>query len=176
MFMMERPVEKALEKSSAGAWLRYPEGSWDMSEQRAKPLAPVTPQGEAQNISTVRPPFDPLQFARDSERKVRISETDPPSTRPTAPPPPGMPQYQAGLTSGTMQSLANVGADTVPQLAITPEDLEWFDLPEPTALLLVLIDGVSNIGSLSQRADVALDVAMATFHELARDGIVTLRR
>lgn len=156
--------------------MSYLEGTWGMSEQRAKPLAHVTPSDEAHSISTVRPPFDPLQFARDSESKVRIGETDPASARPTAPPPPGMPQYQAGLTSGTMHSLANVGADTVPSVAVTPEDLEWFDLPEVTALLLVLVDGTSNIGALSERADISLDEAMAAFHELARDGIVTLRR
>jgi len=147
-----------------------------MSEQRGKPLAHVAPSDEAQSISTVRPPFDPLQYARDSERKVRIAETDPPSARPTAPPPPDVQQYQARLTSGTMHSLANVGPDTVPSLAVTAEDLEWFDLPEQTALLLVLVDGTANIGVLSERAEVALDTAMATFHELARDGIVTLRR
>jgi hypothetical protein len=147
-----------------------------MSEQRAKLLAHVTPSDEAQSISTVRPPFDPLEFARDSESMVRIGETDPASARPTAPPPPGMPQYQAGLTSGMMHSLANVGVDTVPTLAVTLEDLEWFDLPEATALLLVLVDGTATIGVLSERADIPLDTAMGAFHELARDGIVTLRR
>ena len=165
-----------VKKNGAKDRLSYLEGTCGMSEQRAKPLAHVVPSDEAHSISTVRPPFDPLAFARESESKVRIGETDPPSARPTAPPPPGMPQYQAGLTSGTMHSLAGLGADTVPSVAVTPEDLEWFDLPELTALLLVLVDGTSNIGVLGLRAGVSLDEAMAAFHELARDGIITLRR
>ena len=147
-----------------------------MSEPRAKPLAYVTPSDEGQTTSTVRPPFDPLTFARESESKVRIGETDPPSGRPTAPPPPGLPQYQAGLTSGTMESLGSVGSDTVPSLAVTHEDLAWFALPEPAATLVVHVDGTANIAALCTRSGVALDTAMATFHELAREGIVTLRR
>ena len=147
-----------------------------MSDKGAKTLAHVAPADEAQTISTVRPPFDPLTFARDSESSIRIGEAAPPSTRPTAPPPPGVPQYQAGLTSGTMHSLANVGSDTVPSLAVATEDLAWFELPEPAAALVGLVDGTANIGALSTRAGVALEAATCTFHELARDGIVTLRR
>jgi hypothetical protein len=164
------------QKTSAAVRLSYLEGTCGMSDQRAKPLAHVTPSDEAQTISTVRPPFDPLAFARDSESLMHIAEADPASARPTAPPPPGVPQYQAGLTSGTMHSLANVGPDAVPSLAITAADLEWFDLPEPTALLLALVDGATTLGGLALRAGVSLDEAMGTFHELARDGIVTLRR
>jgi len=156
--------------------LSYLEGTWGMSEKRAKPLAHVAPSDEAQTISTVRPPFDPLEFARDSESSIRIGETDPASARPTAPPPPGLPQYQAGLTSGTMHSLANVGSDTVPSLAVAGEDLAWFELPEPAATLLGHVDGAVNIGALCTRAGVTLDAAMVIFHELARQGIVTLRR
>jgi len=147
-----------------------------MSDKGAKTLAHVAPADEAQTISTVRPPFDPLTFARDSESSIRIGETQPPSARPTAPPPPGMPQYQAGLTSGTMHSLANVGSDTVPSLAVATEDLAWFELPEPAATLLGHVDGAADIGALATRSGVALDAATCTFHELARQGLVTLRR
>jgi hypothetical protein len=165
-----------VEKTSAKGRVRYVEETSGMSEQRAKPLAHVAPPDEAPSISTVRPPFDPLEFARDSESMIRIGEADPPSNRPTAPPPPGLPQYQAGLTSGMMHSLANVGPDTVPSLAMAGEDLAWFELPEPAASLLGHVDGATSIGVLSAHAGVGLDAAMATFHELARQGIVTLSR
>ena len=165
------------EKSSARVGLSYLEGTWEMSEQRAKPLVPVTPSDEGPTtISTVRPPFDPMAFARDSESQVRIGETDPPSGRPTAPPPPGLPQYQAGITSGTMQSLASVSSDTVPALAVAREDLAWFALPEPAATLGGQVDGTETIGTLGERAGLALDATMSVFHELAVQGIVTLRR
>ena len=41
--------------------------------------------GSSRGPITVRPPFDPTQFARDSEQRLRASE--PPSTTPTTPPP-----------------------------------------------------------------------------------------
>jgi hypothetical protein len=157
--------------------LSYLEETWDMSDSRAKPRVPVAPPAdEGATISTVRPPFDPLEFARDSESKMRIVDAELPSNRPTAPPPPGLPQYQAGLTSGTMASLASVGLDTVPALAVARDDLAWFALPEPAAKLVAQVDGHDDIGTLAVRSGVPLDAAMAAFHELARQGIVTLRR
>ncbi len=147
-----------------------------MSEPRAKRPVPVPRSEEAETVSTVRPPFDPLQFARESESNVRIGETDPPSKRPTAPAPPGIPPYQAGVTSGTMASLGSVGLDTVPALAIAQDDLSWFELPQPAAKLVAEVDGRITIGTIATRARVAGDVAMWAFHELARQGIVTLRR
>lgn len=157
--------------------MSYLEETWGMSEQRAKPLVPVTPSDEGQTtVSTVRPPFDPMAFARDSESKIHIGETDPPSARPTAPPPPGLPQYQAGLTSGTMHSLGSVSAETVPVLALARDDLAWFALQEPAATLVGLLDGTETIGDLAARSGVALDATMSAFHELALQGIVTLRR
>lgn len=145
-----------------------------MSDPRAKPAVPRLDE-EDPRAPTVRPPFDPEAYARESETSIRL-DTVPPSNRPTAPPPPGVPQYQAGITSGTMQSLGSVTSDAVPMLAVAREDLEWFDLAQPVRTLLALVDGVVPIAGLALRAGVAVDGAMASFHELARDGIVTLRR
>jgi hypothetical protein len=147
-----------------------------MSEPRAKRPLKASEANDAETISTVRPPFDPLQFARESESNIQIGETDPPSGRPTAPAPPGIPQYQAGLTSGTMASLGSVGLDTVPMLAVAKDDLAWFELPQPAAKLVAEVDGKVNIGVIATRARTAPDATMHAFHELARQGIVTLRR
>ena len=145
-----------------------------MSDPRLKPVATRVEQ-EDLRAPTVRPPFDPEAYARESESSIRL-DTVPPSNRPTAPPPPGMPQYTPGVTSGTMQSLGSVTSDAVATLAVAREDLEWFDLPVLSRSLLALIDGRETIASLARRAGIALDRAMASFHEMARDGIVTLRR
>jgi hypothetical protein len=147
-----------------------------MSVSRAKRPVTVTEADDVESISTVRPPFDPLEYARQSESKIQIGETDPPSARPTAPAPAGIPQYQAGVTSGTMASLGSVGLDTVPVLAVAKDDLAWFELPQPAAKLVAEVDGKVNIGTIAARARVAPDAAMHAFHELARQGIVTLRR
>ena len=165
-------AKRKLGSESASAILPQ---SWAMSEQRAKPLEQVAASDEAHASTTVRPPFDPLEFARESDSRIPL-DVEPVSARPTAPPPPGMPQYHAGLTSGTMHSLGSVGAETVPSLAVARDDLEWFELARDARALLEHIDGESTIGALSERASIALDAAMAAFHELERQGIITLRR
>jgi hypothetical protein len=145
-----------------------------MSEQRARPL-PHDASPDEEKTTTVRPPFDPEEYARESDSKIRI-EASPPSARPTAPPPPGLPQYTPGLASGTMHSLGSVSSDAVPALAMAEEDLAWFDLPKVARALILFIDGQSTLGAICVRAGLALDAAMAACHELERQGIVTLRR
>jgi hypothetical protein len=145
-----------------------------MTSPRGKPAAKIL-QGDDPHIATVRPPFDPEAFARESDSKVRV-ETDPVSARPTAPPPPGIPQYAPGLSSGTMHSLGSVTSDAIPTLAVARDDLEWFELPAFTRDLLHLVDGHEPIAAICLRGGIALDRAMAAFHELVNDGVITLRR
>jgi len=147
-----------------------------MSDESAKQL-PLEDALQAATVpATVRPPFDPETFARESDSRVAIRDDQSPSARPTAPPPAGVPQYRAEMASGTMPSLASVGPDAVPQLVIAREDLEWFDLPKVARAVLVHVDGLAPVGTIGPRAGLALDAATAAFHDLERDGIVTLRR
>jgi hypothetical protein len=147
-----------------------------MSEESAKQLPQeAAPEGPTVP-ATVRPPFDPETFARESDSQVAVRDGQSPSARPTAPPPPGVPQYRPELASGTMPSLASVGPDAVPQLVIAREDLEWFDLPKAARAVLVHVDGLAAVRTIGPRAGLALDAATAAFHDLERDGIVTLRR
>jgi hypothetical protein len=87
-----------------------------------------------------------------------------------------MPHYQPALASGSAPSLGSLGSEAVPSLAVASDDLEWFDLPDAARSLLALVDGEAPIGSIATRAGVAVDAALATFHDLHRDGVVTLRR
>lgn len=123
--------------------------------------------------TTVRPPFDPEQFARESDSRIRIEE-DPPSTRPTAPPPPGLPQY--AREEGALRSSASMGSDVVPSLAIAREDLAWFELPRLARDLLGHIDGRSTLAVVCARGGFVIEAATAACNELERQGIVTLRR
>jgi hypothetical protein len=116
-----------------------------------------------------------VRYARESESLIRIEST-PPSARPTAPPPPGMPHYTPGATSGTMHALGSVSSGAVPELAIAHEDLEWFDLTPYVRSLLRYVDGRQSIEAICSRACLKLDEVMGTMHELARDGLVILRR
>ncbi|MGH7293473.1 MAG: hypothetical protein ACRELB_01000, partial [Polyangiaceae bacterium] len=108
-----------------------------MTKSRANPASPPAEDDAASetHATTVRPPFDPEAFARESESNIRV-DTQPPSKRPTTPPAANLPQYAAGLTSGTMVSLGSVSSDAIPMLAVARDDLEWFDLSGPVRELL----------------------------------------
>ena len=148
--------------------------AWAMKDQGVSPLPSSPELEEATTRTTVRPPFDPEQFARETDS--RVGDTDPPSERPTAPPPPGLPQYAPGATSGTMPVLASLDVDVVPALVIAREDLEWFELPKAARDLLGEVDGHTTLGTLCARAGFPLDAALSLCHELDRQGLVTLRR
>jgi hypothetical protein len=125
--------------------------------------------------STVPPPFDPVSYARESEANIRI-ETAPSSNRPTAPPPPGLPQYAPGQASGTMHALGSVSSGAVPDLAVAREDLEWFELTPYARSLLRYVDGRQSLEAICARGCLKLDEVMGTIHDLVRDGLVTLRQ
>jgi hypothetical protein len=117
--------------------------------------------------TTVRPPFDPEAFARESETNIRtslpVAESSPPpaSARPTVPPPPGLPVYSAA-----------VGGSAVPVLVLSRDDLEWFDLSPVAREVLALVNGEDTIGAICARSGLALDDVVETLEDLARDGVV----
>jgi hypothetical protein len=145
-----------------------------MGDPQVKKRRSQRPKPADDEPDTVRPPFDPVKFARDSESNIRI-ETTPPSARPTAPPPPGVPAHAPG-SSGARVALGSVSSQAVPVLVIAREDLEWFELEQHVRLLLIHVDGRQSIESICARARLKVDEALAGFHELARQGLVTLQR
>jgi hypothetical protein len=75
-----------------------------------------------------------------------------------------------------MISLGSIASDAVPSLAVAREDLDWFDLAQPVRELLARVDGHETIATICERCGLELDRGMGAIHDLARDGIVTLRR
>jgi len=144
-----------------------------MADPRAKMVPEGAAAGEDPQPETVRPPFDPEEYARESDSKIRIEAAQ--AAQPTAPPPP-MAQYAPGLTSGTMVAFATVEPGVVPLLLVARDDLEWFQLQPVARALLRHVDGEATIGTISQLAGVPLDRAMTTLHELAREGILIWQR
>jgi hypothetical protein len=112
--------------------------------------------------TTVRPPFDLDEFARQSERT-------------TVPPPPELPSYAPGGTSGTMAALVPAQGATVPELSVSLEDLEWFDLPPLARRVIGHVDGSARIEQICSRVGVSLDEAVVLVEELARGGLLTYR-
>jgi hypothetical protein len=112
--------------------------------------------------TTVRPPFDIDEFARQSERT-------------TVPPPPGLPSYAPGIASGTMEALVPPRAATVPDLLVSLEDLEWFDLPPLARRIIDHVDGSARIDEICSTVGGAIDEALIVVEQLARDGLLTYR-
>jgi hypothetical protein len=114
---------------------------------------------------TLRPPFDPEEFARQSECT-------------TVPPPAGLPQCDPGNTSGTIETIgsldavASLDADMVPALLVAREDLDWFDVSPLARQLLRDVDGSLSLGEICARSGQPLDDAIRAFEQLVRDGLV----
>ncbi|MGH7269634.1 MAG: hypothetical protein ACREJ3_04310 [Polyangiaceae bacterium] len=138
-----------------------------MSERRPKSIQriPARRESPSQRI-TARPPFDPQEFARQSERR-------------TSPPPPE-PFVRAGsetpeVVSGQFEDVVFVEETTIPVLAISQEDLAWFDLALPARTLLDHIDGETSVEGICIRAGLPLTEGIDLLGDLARDGIVVCR-
>jgi hypothetical protein len=118
----------------------------------------------AGDVVTVRPPFDPQEFARETERA-----TLPP------PPPAATPSDAPELVSGTMEVFWPVEPTTIVELAVARDDLEWFELPQLARTLLEHVDGQSSVEAICIKSSVPVAEAMDLFDELAREGIVVTR-
>ena len=113
-------------------------------------------------LVTVRPPFDPQEFARQSERV-------------TLPPPPKTPSDAPELVSGTMEVFWPVEATTIPELAVARDDLEWFELPPLCRKLLEHVDGAATVETICARSGCLDDRRRDLFEDLVREGIVATR-
>ncbi len=111
---------------------------------------------------TVRPPFDPVEFARQSELS-------------TVPPPDKAPDLDPVISSETIHEVLFVEADAVPALAVAREDLEWFDLPPAVRGFLGHVDGDSTLDVVCSRAARSIDEGIALVEQLIRDGILVCR-
>ena len=138
-----------------------------MPDRRAKVYPGQAPATEkAREPETVRPPFDPEEFARESDSLIRIEAA-------ATMPPPAMSDPSGAGTSGTMTAFAAVGPEVVPLLDVARDDLEWFDLQPVARTLLRHVDGRASVASIAESANVPMSQAMAVLHELAREGILT---
>jgi hypothetical protein len=115
--------------------------------------------------ATVRPPFDPEAYARESDSRITEAHTRTgaaPSDRPTAPPLVEPPSRVAS-------------ASDVPVLAMSPEDLEWFELPAFSRSLLSHLDGRADVATIASRTNAKLAEVLSALDQLARDGVITWR-
>lgn len=136
---------------------------------------------------TVRPPFDPEAFARESESGLH--EAVPASSlRPTMRPfhRPEVPPLEWGATrtplpstpeldepAASCDALDALGADAVPILAVSREGLEWVVLATDASRLLAHVDGARSLEVVSAMANIATEDGAAILLDLGDQGIVS---
>jgi hypothetical protein len=112
---------------------------------------------------TVRPPFDPAQYARDSDRAIRASEAS------SNPPGAASPPLALDLRVDA------VVEDWVPLLAIPRAELEWMDLKPLACALLLRVNGCSTVREIAQASSIPVREATQVFEKLSRKHVVRWR-
>ncbi len=107
----------------------------------------------------MRPPFDPQDFARESECTT---------ARPSA----GSSSDSPELASSALEVLIPVEDTSVPALAVAREDLDWFELPPGARALLEHIDGAASVEVICIRIGLPLTEGIDALDALAREGLV----
>jgi hypothetical protein len=111
--------------------------------------------------ATVRPPFDPEEFARQSELT-------------TAPPPAQVPDLDPVVSTETTEVLF-VDEETIPSLAVAREDLEWFDLGPIVRNVLRHVDGEITIAKICAQVGQPPEEGVTLVEQLVRDGLLVCR-
>jgi hypothetical protein len=116
--------------------------------------------GSPDDRETVRPPFDPQDFAQQSERLTVRPDADTPSETPEI----GSPSMVVELLSAQETS--------IPKLAVGHEDLEWFDISPDARRMLEFIDGAASLEVICIRMGLPLIEGMDAIDVLVREGLV----
>ena len=128
--------------------------------------------------TTRRPPFDPAEFARESEARLLAATEAPASNKPTAPPP-GIPP--GGSIPDVQEVEAKVGArdalgaDAIAVLTVARDDVDWFRLSHAATKLLAFVDGVRSLETICAMASVTVEDGAAALLDLADQGMVRFR-
>ena len=146
-------------------------------------------------LETIPPPFDPEEYAKDSESMIVGKPTA--SMKPTMPPEPFYNDLRESCSdrmvaadpapdSLDFQSEVRVlssaplprdipSLDAVPFLAMQTDDLAWFDLGADSKSVLSLVDGCTPIGLILTRSPLSADDTCQIVRELLGLGIIEVR-
>jgi hypothetical protein len=145
-----------------------------VNEQRTK-LQPgaSTAHAPVGDSVTVRPPFDPEEFARNAESGIRLAEgASAPPLPPTMPPPAGLPEYPTDLVPTSWSPRVALDADAIPALAVAGGDLDWFDLSPRARRVLPHVNGRDSAATISERCGLELGETIDVLDGLAHEGII----
>jgi hypothetical protein len=121
---------------------------------------------------TIRPPFDPATFARDSERAFVAEEAKTDSARPTRAPPPS----RGADDQGQVLVQLAVDDDDVPFLIVPGERIEAAHLSPLARAFLRHINQRDCVAVICSRAGLRADDAVVAIEELSAAGVVSFQR
>jgi len=138
---------------------------------------------------TIRPPFDPEEFARESESGLHAAyPTAPPPTprvlhRPEAPAlelTPSRSRLQFSQDTPQLEepaagadALSALGLDTVPALGVSRDELEWVVLSADADRLLRCVDGTRTLEKVAEVARMSPEDVAAVLLDLADQGVIS---
>jgi hypothetical protein len=133
---------------------------------------------------TLTPPFDPAEFARESESKLRVSKPLPPRE-----PQAGSatkirradPRAEEDLVElafeeterATRPNATALTLQSVPLLAVAPDRMRGMQLDHRAGFILSHVDGVSDVETILDVSGMASDEALRILNDLAQKGIIT---
>lgn len=162
----------------------------DVTDEGREPRSESEDPVEKGRPMTVRPPFDPAEFARESDAKMR-GATEAPALEPLAMGSPAglaplvtllnealdvagsTPDVQEVETLGGAQDA--LGKDAVPFLSVSREDVAWLDLEPDAAKLLARVNGISSLESICAKVSMLEEEGAALLLDLAERGVVGFR-
>jgi hypothetical protein len=130
---------------------------------------------------TTPPPFDPSAYARQAEEANRASQLpttpaiDLEACRAAMREAP-LPTPHSGFRIARAPSAPTlVSGEDSPYLLVSRADLEWFELDDETARVLLRIDGVKSVEDLVAATGVSFERVAVILTGLANQAIVSLR-
>jgi len=188
------PTGETLVQLPSGTWVRQvceSCGGLKKVERDGKGMEPRSAGDDAaerNRPTTAPPPFDPAEFARESDAKIRAVAEASPSSLPTVRPPAGSDLVPASMnnldTAGSIPDVQEVepnsahdalGPNAIPVLAVSHEDLAWFDLGPEAVRLLAFVNGISSLEAICAKANITAEEGAVLLLDLAEVGVVGFR-
>ena len=137
---------------------------------------PPKPKPAPDASSTVPPPYDPLEFARETERSLRISDT-----RATIPVPKLLDDDEVTVDAGEdliieEEDSLEPALDAVPCIVLSSDESRGKPLDDVARALFASIDGTRTLEELLQACGAPTATGFAIFRGWAADGRVVFRR
>jgi hypothetical protein len=125
---------------------------------------------------TVRPPFDPATFARESDALMKAAieaQALGLPSRDMGDEADSVPDVQeVEVLSGAQDAL---GADAVPFLALARQEVARLDLGPDATRLLAYVNGISSLEAVSAKASITAEEGASLLLDLAERGVVGFR-